>query len=73
MLMIPLDSTTFKAKIEKSPELQADFLLCMMLHRTPGEILELEKEGLLTFEQRMFLQAGLIWKLENHIGGCPLF
>ena len=73
MLTILQDSTTFKTKIEKSPELQADFLLCALLHRTPGEILELEKEGLLTVEQKMFLQAGIIWQLENHIGGCPLF
>lgn len=35
--------------------------------------MELEKKGLLTFEQKCFLQAGIIWKLENHIGGCPLF
>lgn len=67
------DSTTFKVKIEKSPELQADFLLCVLLRKTPGEILELEKKGLLTLEQKIFLQAGIIWQLENHIGGCPLF
>lgn len=57
--------------IEDSPELQLDFLLCEFLHKTPGEITKLEKEGLLTFEQKMFLQAGIIWRLKNHIGGCP--
>lgn len=34
--------------------------------------MELERQGLLTFEQKCFLYAGIIWKLENHIGGCPL-
>jgi len=63
----------FKISLEKSPELQLDFLLCEFLQKTPGEIMELEKQGLLTFEQKCFLQAGIIWKLENHIGGCPLF
>lgn len=62
----------FKNSIEKSPELQLDFFLCEFLHKTPGEIMELEKKGLLTFEQKCFLYAGIIWKLENHIGGCPL-
>lgn len=73
MLMILVDSTTFKSKIAKSPELQLDFFLCEFLHKTPGEISELEKNGLLTPEQKMFLVAGIAWKLENHIGGCPLF
>jgi len=66
-------SMTFKNSIDNSPELQLDFLLCEFLHKTPGEIMELEKNGLLTFEQKCFLYAGIIWKMENHIGGgCPL-
>lgn len=73
MLTILVDSTTFKSKIEKSPELQMDFLLCEFLRKTPGEISELERKGLLTSEQKIFLQAGIAWKLENRIGGCPLF
>ena len=63
----------FTEAINKSAELQLDFLLCAFLHKTPGEIIELEEKGLLTFEQKCFLQAGIIWQLENHIGGCPLF
>lgn len=71
--MTLLDSKTFKSKIAKSPALQADFLLCMFLHKTPGEILELEEKGLLTIEQKIFLEAGIAWQLENHVNGCPLF
>lgn len=66
-------SKTFKNSIEHSSELQIDFLLCEFLHKTPGEVMELERQGLLTFEQKMFLYAGIMWKIENHIGGCPLF
>lgn len=60
----------FKTSIEKSPELQLDFLVCEFLHKTPAEVRELEKQGLLTFEQKIFIQAGIIWK-RNHFGGCP--
>ncbi len=60
----------FKNSIEKSPQLQLDFLICDFLHKTPAEVRELEKKGLLTFEQKIFIQAGIIWKRE-HFGGCP--
>lgn len=62
--------TTFKNSIYNSPQLQLDFLICEFLHKTPAEIRELEKEGLLTFEQKIFIQAGILWKRE-HFGGCP--
>ena len=62
----------FKNSIEKSPELQLDFLICDFLHKTPMEVRELEKKGLLTFEQKIFIQAGILWKKE-HFGGCPFF
>ena len=62
----------FKTSIEKSPELQLDFLICEFLRKTPAEVRELEKEGLLTFEQKIFIQAGIIWK-RNHFSGCPFF
>ena len=58
----------FKDSIEKSGELQLDFLLCQMLHRTPYEIQELERKGELTYEQKCFLQAGILWSLEKGIG-----
>ena len=60
----------FKTSIENSPELQLDFLICEFLHKTPGEVRELEKQGLLTFEQKIFIQAGIIWK-RNHFSMCP--
>ena len=72
MQTIQQDLKTFKTKIEKSPELQLDFLICEFLHKTPGEVAELERQGLFTVDQKLFLQAGIAWKLENHIGGCPL-
>jgi len=58
----------FKNSIEKSGEMQLDFLLCQMLHKTPAEIQELEIQGKLTYEQKCFLQAGILWALENGIG-----
>lgn len=60
----------FKNRIDKSPQLQLDFLICEFLHKTPAEVQELEQEGLLTFEQKIFIQAGILWKKE-HFGGCP--
>ena len=63
---------TFKNSIDKSPELQLDFLICEFLHRTPAEVRDLEKEGLLTFEQIIFIQSGILVKREK-LGGCPFF
>lgn len=60
----------FKNSIAKSPQLQLDFLICEFLHKTPSEVKKLEQEGLLTLEQKMFIQAGILWKKE-HFGGCP--
>lgn len=61
----------FKDSIEKSGDMQLEFLLCQMLGRTPAEIQELERKGLLTYEQKCFLQAGILWSLEKGIVGCP--
>ena len=63
--------TTFKNSIENSPQLQLDFLMCDFLHKTPGEVRELEVEGLLTLEQKIFIQAGIMWKREHFGGHCP--
>ena len=60
----------FKTSIENSPQLQLDFLICEFLHKTPAEVRELEKEGLLTFEQKIFIQAGMVWKMQQN-PGCP--
>lgn len=69
--MIQEFSMNFKNSIDKSTDLQLDFLLCQLLHRTPAEIQELEKNGLLTTEQKAFLQAGILWSLEKGLGTCP--
>ena len=70
--MILKSLKTFKDSIYISPQLQLDFLICEFLHKTPAEVRELEREGLLTLEQKIFIQAGIIWKRE-HFGGCPFF
>ena len=62
----------FKNSIEKSPQLQLDFMICKFLHKTPAEVREVEKEGLLTFEQKIFIQAGIVWERQQN-PGCPFF
>ena len=66
--MIQESLMNFKDSIEKSGEMQLDFLLCQMLHKTPYEIQQMEAKGELTYEQKCFLQAGILWALENGIG-----
>ena len=70
--MIVKFSMTFKNSIENSPQLQLDFLICEFLRKTPAEVRELEREGLLTFEQKIFIQAGIMWK-QSKFPGCPFF
>lgn len=62
--------TNFKNSIDKSVQLQLDYLICKFLHKTPAEVRELEKNGLLTFEQKIFIQAGMVWERQNN-PGCP--
>ena len=68
--MIAKSLKTFKDSIYNSPQLQLDFLICDFLHKTPAEVKKKKKEGLLTFEQKIFIQAGIFWKREK-FGGCP--
>lgn len=70
--MILKSLKNFKDSIEKSPALQLDFIVCEFLRKTPMEVYELEKQGLLTLEQKIFIQAGVMWKREK-FGGCPFF
>ena len=70
--MILKSLMNFKNSIEKSPQLQLDYLICKFLQKTPAEVWELEKQGLLTLEQKIFIQAGIIWK-RNNFSGCPFF
>ena len=62
---------TFKNSIAKSGELQVDYLICKFLQKTPAEIRELEKQGLLTFEQKIFIAAGISWDMEHNQTFCP--
>lgn len=56
--------------IEESSILQMDGELCLALRKTPSEIHNLEKEGLLSYEEKIFLWAFCRWRtnfqLENH-------
>lgn len=69
--MIAVSLKTFRDSIEKSGELQVDFLVCEFLRKTPAEVRELEKQGLLTFEQKVFIAAGISWRQSKQI--CPFF
>lgn len=61
----------FKTSITKYGELQVDYLICKFLHKTPAEVRELELKGLLTFEQKVFIVAGISWDYEQHPASCP--
>ena len=71
MWMILESLMNFKHNIAKDGSLQLEFLLCQLLHRTPAEIRDLEKNGKLTLEQKAFLEAGIAWSLEQGMGQCP--
>lgn len=69
--MIAVFSRTFKSNIANSGELQVDYLVCKFLRKTPAEVRELEIQGLLTFEQKVFIAAGIAWDNEMHPSFCP--
>lgn len=56
--------------IDDSPVLQMDGEVCLALRKTPSQIYQLEEEGLLSYEEKMFLWAFCRWRtnfqLENH-------
>lgn len=56
--------------IDESPVLQMDGEVCLALRKTPSQIYQLEEEGLLSYEEKMFLWAFCRWRtnfqLENH-------
>ena len=57
--------------IEDSSVLQMDGAICKLLSKTPEEIYRLEKDGLLSYESKMFLWAYSRWEinfcLENRV------
>ena len=57
--------------IEDSSIMQMDGELCLALRKTPSEIYELEANGKLSYEEKIFLWAFSRWRtnfqLENHV------
>ena len=57
--------------IEDSSILQMDGAICKLLSKTPSQIYELEKNGKLSYEEKMFLWAYSRWEtnfaLKNNI------
>jgi len=57
--------------IKNNASLQLDGELCLALRKTPSEIAQLEKDGFLSYEEKIFLWAFLRWRtefqLENHV------
>lgn len=57
--------------IKENDSLQMDGELCLALRKTPSQIGELERNGYLSYEEKIFLWAFLRWRtefqLENHV------
>ena len=50
--------------IKESVSLQLDGELCLALGKTPSQIRQLEDDGFLSYEEKMFLWAFLRWRIE---------
>lgn len=57
--------------IEDSSLMQMDGEVCLALRKTPSQIYKLEEQGLLSYEEKVFLWAFCRWRtnfqLENHV------
>lgn len=57
--------------IEDSPTLKMDGAICKLLGKTPSQIYELEEQGYLSYDEKLFLWAYSWWEikfaLENRI------
>lgn len=62
--MIQLCFNEYYELIKENSSLQLDGELCLALRKTPSEIAQLEKEGLLSYEEKIFLWAFLRWRME---------
>ena len=62
--MIQLCFNEYYELIKENSSLQLDGELCLALRKTPSQIAQLEKEGLLSYEEKMFLWAFLRWRME---------
>lgn len=61
----------FYELIKDNASLQLDGELCLALRKTPSQIAKLEKDGFLSYEEKIFLWAFLRWRtefqLEHHV------
>ena len=69
--MIQLCFNEYYELIKENSSLQLDGELCLALRKTPSQIAQLEKDGFLSYEEKIFLWAFLRWRtefqLENHV------
>lgn len=58
-------------QIRDNRQLQLDGELCMLLGKTPSQIAQLEDNGFLSYEEKLFLFAFIQWRtefqLEHHV------
>lgn len=61
----------YYTQIKENRQLQLDGELCLFLRKTPTEVAKMEKEGLLSYEEKIFLYAFIQWRtefqLQNHV------
>ena len=62
--MIQLCFNEYYELIKENSSLQLDGELCLALRKTPSQIAQLEKDGLLSYEEKIFLWAFLRWRME---------
>ena len=62
--MIQLCFNEYYELIKENSSLQLDVELCLALRKTPSQIAQLEKDGFLSKEKKIFLWAFLRWRME---------
>jgi len=71
ILIIPHFFNELYQLIDDSPVLQMDGAVCKMLGKTPSQIREIEDNGFLSYEEKIFLWAYTRWEtnfcLENRV------
>lgn len=69
--MILLYFNDYYEMIKENESMQFDGELCLFLRKTPSQIKELEDNGYLSYEEKMFLWAFIRYRqefqLENHV------
>ena len=71
MLMMLNYFNKYYTLIQDSRQLQLDGEVCLFLRKTPSQIAELEKNGFLSYEEKVFIWAFVQWRtefqLEHHV------